>query len=89
MASSSELDRAAAIAIDRDGSDRNGRRARSRDARARIDPEIKSWIDNVLVPALVDEFLSTADLPTEKSVARSSRPGVSLPPTSLDEGAAE
>jgi hypothetical protein len=26
---------------------------------ALIDPEIKSWIDNVIVPALVDEWFSS------------------------------
>jgi hypothetical protein len=31
---------------------------RSPMAQASIDPQIKAWIDNVIVPALVDQWLS-------------------------------
>lgn len=39
-----------------------------------ISPEIKSWIDNVIVPGLVEEFLS-ADV-SRKTVADKSQPVV-------------
>jgi hypothetical protein len=39
-----------------------------RDPGTGIDPEVKSWIDNVLVPALVREFLE--DRPKEDSVPK-------------------
>jgi hypothetical protein len=32
-----------------------------RDSGTGIDPEVKSWIDNVIVPALVREFLAKED----------------------------
>jgi hypothetical protein len=39
-----------------------------RESGTRIDPEVKSWIDNVIVPALVREFLE--DRAKEDSVLR-------------------
>lgn len=39
-----------------------------RESETGIDPEVKSWIDNVIVPSLVREFLE--DRAKERSVPR-------------------
>jgi hypothetical protein len=33
-----------------------------------IDPEVKSWIDNVIVPAMVEEFLEKSKLGCDKVI---------------------
>jgi hypothetical protein len=43
-----------------------------------LSPELKSWIDSVIVPALVREYL--ARLECEKSLAPSAEPAVDSPP---------
>ncbi len=40
---------------------KNVLRPTARKTTPRIDPGIKSWIDNVIVPALVDEWFSSED----------------------------
>ena len=40
----------------------------------RLTPELKSWLDNVIVPALVREYIARPD--SEKSLASESEPTV-------------
>jgi hypothetical protein len=39
-------------------SERRGTSARSAKLGKRLDPDLKSWLDNVIIPALVREYLA-------------------------------
>jgi hypothetical protein len=66
MASVVQLDKAGAGGIEQ----------RNAKPPATISPEIRSWIDNVIVPGLVEEFLSAYT--SRKTVAEKSQPVVTL-----------
>jgi hypothetical protein len=51
----------------------------ARKFRAAIDPELKGWIDNCIVPALVDEYLRKKTIASESEPIVTSRPIVASP----------
>lgn len=65
LASAVKLEKLQMSAIDR---------GRAKPGSAAISPKVKSWIDNVIVPALVEQFL--AEQSSEKSLAEKPKPFV-------------
>lgn len=57
---------------------------------AKLDPALKSWLDNVIIPALLREYLQQLRSENRKELAIDSRPSVpSLSEIATSKGATE
>ena len=45
-------------------------------ATSKLDPALKSWLDNVIIPTLLQEYIRSVQIHVHKALASSQAPGV-------------